>query len=104
MKEQIPASVDEMRSKLISNAKKRLRYWLRKHYRNEDVKKPVEKVRKGFDHWFTFLATPKVEPTNNWAEYALGEHVVQRKIIGIFRNGKGTKIYETIATMLAMWG
>jgi len=29
--------------------------------------------------------------------------VVQRKIIGTFRNGKGTRIYETIMTVLATW-
>lgn len=91
------------RARLASNAKSRLRYWLRKRYRDEDVKKLVEKVRNGFDHWFTFVTTPGVEPTNNRAERALREHVVKRKIIGTFRNGKGTKIYETIATMLATW-
>ena len=40
------------------------------------------------DHWFTFLVVPGVEATNNRAERALREHVVQRKIMGSFRNGK----------------
>jgi hypothetical protein len=44
-----------------------------------------------------------VEPTNNRAERALREHVVQRKIMGTFRNGKGTRTYETIMTVLATW-
>lgn len=91
------------RARLVSNAKRRLRYWLKKRYRSEEVKKLVGKVRNGFDHWFTFVTTPGVEPTNNRAERALREHVVQRKIIGTFRNGKGTRIYETIMTMLATW-
>ena len=61
------------------------------------------KIRNGINHWFTFVTTPSVEPTNNRAERALREHVVQRKIIGTFRNEKGTRIYETIMTMLATW-
>jgi hypothetical protein len=93
----------EERARIASNAKRRLRYWLKKRYRSGEVKKLVEKVRNGFDHWFTFVTTPGVEPTNNRAERALREHVVQRKIIGTFRNGKGTRIYETIMTMLATW-
>lgn len=92
-----------MRARLAGNAKRRLRYWLKKRCRREEVKKFVEKVRNGFNHWFTFVTTPGVEPTNNRAERALREHVVQRKIIGTFRNEKGTSIYETIMTMLATW-
>ena len=52
------------------------------------------------DHWFTFLAVPGVEPTNN---RAVREHVVQRGIMGCFRNGKGTGIYKTVMTVLASW-
>jgi transposase len=46
---------------------------------------------------------PGLEPTNNRAEQALKEPVVQRKIIGTFRNDKGTQIYETMMTLLATW-
>ena len=59
------------------------------------------KIPNGIGHWFTFLTVPGVEPTNNMAERALREHVVQRKIMGTFRNGKGTGIYETVMTVLA---
>jgi len=93
----------EERARLASNAKRRLRWWLRKRYKNEDVKEFIEKVRNGFDHWFTFVTSPGVEPTNNRAERVLREHVVQRKIIGTLRNEKGTRIYETMMTMLATW-
>jgi len=44
-----------------------------------------------------------VEPTNNRAERALRESVVQRKIMGCFRNGKSTWIYETAMTVLSTW-
>jgi hypothetical protein len=45
----------------------------------------------------------RVEPTNNRAERALKEHVVQQKIFGTFRNGKGTGIYELVMSLLATW-
>ena len=61
------------------------------------------KLGRRIQHAITFVTTPGVEPTNNRAERALTEHVVKRKIIGTFRNEKGTKIYETITTMLATW-
>jgi transposase len=93
----------EERARLARNAKRRLSYWLKKRYRSREIKEFVQKVRNGFNHWFTFVTTPGVEPTNNRAERALKEHVVQRKIIGTFRTEKGTKIYETIMTMLATW-
>ncbi|KXA99026.1 hypothetical protein AKJ42_03865 [candidate division MSBL1 archaeon SCGC-AAA261C02] len=44
-----------------------------------------------------------MELTNNRAERALREHVVQRKIVGTLRNEKGMWIRETITTMLATW-
>ena len=83
--------------------KRRLSYWLNKHYENRETKRFIQKMRNGFEHWFIFLTIPGVEPTNNRVERALKEPVVQRKIIGTFRNGKGTRIYETIMTLLATW-
>lgn len=91
------------RNKLKASAKRCLRYWLEKHYESIDAKRFIQKVRNGFDHWFTFVTVPGLEPTNNRAERALKEPVVQRKIIGTFRNGKGTQIYETIMSLLATW-
>ena len=93
----------EERAKLAMKAKRRLRYWMRKRYRNREIKDFIQKIRNGFDHWFTFVTTPGIAPTNNQAERALREHVVQRKIIGTFRNEKGTSIHETIMTLLATW-
>ena len=48
------------------------------------------------DHGFTFFMLPGVASTNNRAERALREHVVQRRIVDCFRNGKSTGIYETV--------
>jgi hypothetical protein len=68
-----------------------------------DVEKFVGKVRNGFDYWFTFVLVEGLEPTNNRAENALREAVVQRKIFGTLRNGKGVKIYETLMTLITTW-
>lgn len=91
------------RKKLQLAAKRRLRYWLERGYVSDEAKRFVAKVRNGGDHWFTFVLVAGLEPTNNRAERAIKEPVVQRKIIGTFRNGKGTRIYETMMTLLATW-
>lgn len=93
----------EERVKLARKAKRRLRYWMRKRYRKKEIKDFIQKIRNGFEYWFTFVTNPGIEPTNNRAERALREHVVQRKITGTFRNEKGTSIHETVMTMLATW-
>ena len=77
--------------------------WAGRSYESEEVRRFAAKMRNGMDHWFTFLVVPGVEPTNNRAERALRESVVQRKILGCFRNGKGTWIYETVMTVLSSW-
>jgi transposase len=91
------------RKKLQASAKRRLRYWLKKEYESKEAKRFIDKVRNGSDHWFTFVVVAGLEPTNNRAERAIKEPVVQRKIIGTFRNEKGTRIYETMMTLLATW-
>jgi transposase len=72
-------------------------------YENENVRKLIGKISNGFEYWFTFVIHPGVEPTNNNAERAIREHVVQRKIIGTLRNDKGTAIHERLMTVLATW-
>jgi transposase len=93
----------EEMTRTVEDAKKIMTSWARRPYKTGEVKKFAAKIRNGIDHWFTFLNTPGVEPTNNRAERALREHVVQRKIIGTLRNQKGTFIHETITTLLATW-
>jgi len=73
-------------------------------YESEEVRRLAGKVLGGLDHWFTFLAVGGVEATNNRAERALRELVVQRKIMGCFRNGKGTMICEAVMSVLSIWG
>lgn len=63
----------------------------------------AKKMDKGFACWLSYITHPGIEPTNNLAEQSLREPVVVRKIVGCFRNEKGTHIYETITTVLATW-
>jgi hypothetical protein len=93
----------EERKRLARNAKRAMRRLMGRQYKNRRVQKFLEKIRRGYPYWFTFLTTPGVEPTNNTAEKALRELVVQRKIMGTLRNGKGAYIYETLMTLLATW-
>jgi len=76
---------------------------LKQEYANEKVRKFIGKISNGFEYWFTFVIQPGVEPTNNRAERALREHVVQRKIIGTLHNRKGTSIHERLMTVTATW-
>ena len=93
----------ETREKLLHNAEATLKRWLNRGYGSAKVEKLIGKIENGFDYWFTFVTHPGVESTNNRAERALREHVVQRKIVGTLRNRKGTSIHERIMTVLATW-
>lgn len=55
------------------------------------------------ESWFTCIKIANIEPTNNYAEQAIRETVMVRKIIGAFRSENGTKVYETLASLLATW-
>ena len=90
--------------RLVEEAKAEMLSWAGRPYESGEVRRFAAKVVNGVDHWFTFLSVPGVEPTNNRAERALRELVVQRKISGGFRNGKGTMICETVMSALATWG
>lgn len=93
----------ETRRQLWYMARAALRRWIRREYASEKVEKFIGKIENGFEFWFTFVLRSDVEPTNNRAERALREHVVQRKIIGTLRNEKGTSIHERIMTVLTTW-
>ena len=72
-------------------------------FRRKKAKCFVEKIRRGFGHWFSFVVVEGLAATNNVAENALREGVVQRKIFGTLRNEKGTHIYETLLTLTTTW-
>jgi transposase len=93
----------EVRMELWKAAQATLQCWIEKEYARDKVRKLIGKISNGFDHWFTFVLHPGVEPTNNRVERALRENVVLRKIIGTLRSEKGTTIHESIVTVLATW-
>jgi transposase len=68
-----------------------------------DFRKFATKVQNGTEYWFTCVVNLFVEPTNNTAERALRELVVQRKIIGGLRREKGANIMQTIMSMISTW-
>jgi len=67
----------------------------------KEFRKFAVTVKNGLEHWFTCLINLLVEPTNNIAERALRELIVQRKIIGGLRREKGAHIMEVITSMIA---
>jgi transposase len=63
----------------------------------------VKYITFNLEHWFTCIKIYGIEPTNNFAERALRESVLVRKIIGAFRSETGKENYETLASVLASW-
>ncbi|MFB3765043.1 MAG: IS66 family transposase [Methanotrichaceae archaeon] len=93
----------EVRRVLYYLARATLKQMINGVYASEKVRKLIGKISNGFEYWFTFVIQPGVEPTNNRAERALREHVVQRMIFGTLRNSKGTAIHERLMSVLATW-
>lgn len=67
------------------------------------IYKATTYLKNGLGNWFTCVLYPGIEPTNNLAEQAIREHVIIRKIIGMFRSENGAKNYQYIASMLSTW-
>lgn len=63
----------------------------------------VKYIEFHIESWFTCIKIAGIQPTNNYAEQAIRETVLVRKIIGAFRSVKGTKTYETLASLIATW-
>lgn len=61
------------------------------------------KIQNGMNYWFTCVEHLEVEPTNNYAEQALRELIVQRKIMGGLRSKRGAETLEIISTLIATW-
>ncbi|KXB03222.1 transposase, partial [candidate division MSBL1 archaeon SCGC-AAA261O19] len=93
----------EEREERKEEASRELKQLLSEDYEDEEIEDLMKKIGNGFDYWFTFLTEPRVESTNNRAERALRELVIQRRIMGSIRSERGRRAYETIMTMLATW-
>lgn len=71
--------------------------------RYEECQTVTKYIDFHIESWFTCIKIAGVQPTNNYAEQAIRETVLVRKIIGAFRSVKGTKTYETLASLIATW-
>lgn len=63
----------------------------------------VKYINFNLENWFTCIKIEGIKPTNNFAEQALRESVLVRKIIGAFRSETGKENYETLASVIASW-
>lgn len=91
------------RQELYHNCIKEMQQWIDLANSYKELRKFAVTLENGLKHWFTRILYPFVEPTNNIAERALRELVVMKKIIGTWRNTKGTEITETVMTMIRTW-
>ena len=83
--------------------KKRLEFIARNMLNDFRFKVLGTKILNGLDSWFTCVVHTDVEPTNNFAEQALRELIVQRKIMGGLRSRDGAVVLERIVTCLSTW-
>lgn len=91
------------RTRLKEKCEKELRLWLDVTKPYKELKTVRTKIENGFEHWFTCIIHPEVEPTNNRAERMLREEVVLRKITGTLRNEKGTTANEVMMSLITTW-
>lgn len=91
------------RQKLYDKCVTEMQQWIDLANSYKELRKFAVTLENGLKHWFTRILYPFVEPTNNIAERALRELVVMKKIIGTWRNTKGTEITETVMTMIRTW-
>ena len=63
----------------------------------------VKYINFNLGNWFTCIKIEGIEPTNNFAEQAIRESVMVRKIIGAFRSETGKENYEALASVIASW-
>ena len=74
------------------------------YYRQyEELNSVANYINFNLENWLTCIKLEGIEPTNNFAEQAIRETVVVRKIIGAFRSEKGKESYETLASLIATW-
>ena len=82
---------------------KKLQKIIRYYSRYEECEAVTKYIDFHIGSWFTCIKIAGVQPTNNYAEQAIRETVLVRKIIGAFRSVKGTKTYEILASLIATW-
>jgi transposase len=94
---------EQERQEMYLSMTTRLRKLISYYSRYGECKAVVKYIDFHIEDWFTCIKIAGVQPTNNYAEQAIRETVIVRKIIGAFRSESGTKTYETLASLIASW-
>ena len=95
-------TVQGVRTRTYNWCMKEMKYIIGRCNAYTELRDFATKLKNGLEHWFTCVLHPEIEPTNNKAERALTEIVVQRKISSLW-NEKGVRIKETVMSVLATW-
>lgn len=93
----------EIRERLYKKCIAQMDRLVRRMEAYKELRKFAVKINNGKEYFFTRILYPFVEATNNIAERALREPIVQRKIIGTLRNEKGIIITEILLSVLMTW-
>lgn len=93
----------EQRIKKYAQMTKRLQQLTKQYSKHKKCNAVVKYINFHIENWFTCIKIAGIQPTNNFAEQAIRETVLVRKIIGAFRSINGTKTYETLASLIATW-
>ncbi len=72
----------EKRRELVQEMKESLIRTTMNMNKTPSFRRFARKIQNGMNYWFTCVEHLEVEPTNNYAEQALRELIVQRKIMG----------------------
>lgn len=91
---------EEQRKKAYHRFVRRLGRFASESWKHPDLKRLAKRVKKYRHKLCTFLRIQGVEPTNNRAERALRQCVVQRKIWGGFRTEQGAKDRDVMMSVI----
>lgn len=94
---------EKQRLRKYKQMTKKLQKIVSYYSRYEECESVTKYINFHIESWFTCIKIVGIQPTNNYAEQAIRETVLVRKIIGAFRSIKGTKTYETLASLIATW-
>lgn len=94
---------DEQRLKKYQEMTNKLRKLTSYYSRYKDLMPVVKYINNKIGEWFTCVKIEGIEPTNNFAEQAIRETVMVRKIIGAFRSETGKQNYERLASLISSW-
>lgn len=94
---------ERQRLRKYANMTRRLKKIVAYYSRYEECEAVVKYIDFHIESWFSCIKVAGVQPTNNYAEQAIRETVLVRKIIGAFRSESGPKTYETLASLIATW-